>query len=303
MSRTDGFPEPAESNPQPRGNILAESVNTIIRVLGLSSGAVFSQHAAQKEHEDVPSDVVKVPEDKGVAIPKVEGLSAPVPIRNFASKCPDRLRPLLPPANFGAVVPGSIFRSSYPQPENLEFLKTLKLKTVLTLVPEPIPTDNLNFMLENGIQHFQVHIPANKGEISIPTCQMSKALGIVLDRSNHPILIHCNKGKCSKFHAASHRLRRRMFQEGPGSVDATRRKASLRSSTNNFQGEELHNVFDEYHTYADPKARILDECFMEIFDERTVLWMARRYNWILPSAESDPPPSPVPALGVVRPRA
>ena len=35
------------------------------------------------------------------------------------------------PINFGAVLPGSIYRSSFPAPENLSFLGTLGLKTVL----------------------------------------------------------------------------------------------------------------------------------------------------------------------------
>ncbi|ORY12227.1 tyrosine-protein phosphatase-like protein SIW14 [Clohesyomyces aquaticus] len=277
MSITNGQSEPVNDEGKRRGGLLIESVTTLIRALGLSDTASdLSKHVAQKEHEDMPSNhplgALSTP-------PTVDGV-LPTVARDFASKCPPRLRALVPPTNFGAVVPGSVFRSSYPLEENFDFLKTLKLKTILTLVPEPIPDANLAFMKENGIQHFQVHIPANKGEISIPTCQMTKALGVVLDRSNHPILIHCNKGK--------HRT---------GCVVGC-------IQTNIFAGEELHNVFDEYHTYADPKARILDECFMEIFDGRTVLWMARRYNWIpLPAPESNAPTSPVPTLGVVRPRA
>jgi len=62
-------------------------------------------------------------------------------------------------------------------------------------VPEPIPASYTKFVNENGIRHLKVHIPANKGQIRIPTCQMSNALMIVMDRANHPMLIHCNKGK------------------------------------------------------------------------------------------------------------
>jgi Tyrosine phosphatase family len=64
-----------------------------------------------------------------------------------------------------------------------------------TLVPEKYPQPNIEFMAQNGIRHFQVHIPANKGTVCVPQCQMTEALGILLDRSNHPLLIHCNKGK------------------------------------------------------------------------------------------------------------
>jgi tyrosine-protein phosphatase SIW14 len=53
------------------------------------------------------------------------------------------------------------------------------------------------FIEEHNIQHFQVPIPPNKGMVNIVSCDMRKALDIVMDRSNHPLLIHCNKGKVS----------------------------------------------------------------------------------------------------------
>jgi tyrosine-protein phosphatase SIW14 len=52
-------------------------------------------------------------------------------------------------------------------------------------------------MRNAGIQHFQVHLNANKGGVRVQSCDMNRALNIVLDRTNHPILIHCNKGKVS----------------------------------------------------------------------------------------------------------
>jgi tyrosine-protein phosphatase SIW14 len=44
---------------------------------------------------------------------------------------PGRLRSLFPPANYGAVLPGAVYRSSYPEPKNYEFLQSLKLKTIM----------------------------------------------------------------------------------------------------------------------------------------------------------------------------
>ena len=46
-------------------------------------------------------------------------------------KIPRRLTMQTPPGNFGAVEPGRIYRSQYPQPENFVFLAGLGLKTVL----------------------------------------------------------------------------------------------------------------------------------------------------------------------------
>jgi len=48
-----------------------------------------------------------------------------------SKRYPDRLTPLAPPRNFGAVIPGQIYRGSFPIPENFSFLKSLKLKTIL----------------------------------------------------------------------------------------------------------------------------------------------------------------------------
>lgn len=51
-------------------------------------------------------------------------------------------------------------------------------------------------MRENNIHHHQIHIPANKdGNINITPEAMATALAVVLNRSNHPLLIHCNRGK------------------------------------------------------------------------------------------------------------
>lgn len=54
----------------------------------------------------------------------------PSPVKQVIG--PGRLRSLYPPSNYGAVVAGSVYRSSYPETKNYEFLETLKLKTILS---------------------------------------------------------------------------------------------------------------------------------------------------------------------------
>ncbi|KAI6901638.1 hypothetical protein KC348_g16397, partial [Hortaea werneckii] len=51
-------------------------------------------------------------------------------------ECPPRLRPQIPPPNYGAVKPGLLFRSAFPQDRNLAFLDTLPRSTRIM----PIPT-------------------------------------------------------------------------------------------------------------------------------------------------------------------
>lgn len=71
--------------------------------------------------------------------------------------------PLLrPPDNFAMVSPG-VYRSSFPSSKNFEFLKTLGLKTVLTLVQEEeYPQSNKDFFKREKIRFLQIGIPGNK---------------------------------------------------------------------------------------------------------------------------------------------
>jgi hypothetical protein len=44
----------------------------------------------------------------------------------------------------------------------------------------------------------------------------------------------------------------------------------------------MPEIINEYHAYADPKARRLDEIFMKEFDERAMLWLARENGLLTP---------------------
>ncbi|KAJ9642308.1 tyrosine-protein phosphatase siw14 [Coniosporium tulheliwenetii] len=165
------------------------------------------------------------------------------------------------------MVAGKIYRSSFPHPENLDFLGTLKLKTILTLVNTPYPEANVEFVKQRDIQHVTILLPANKEVIRVSQCDMTRVLNVVLDTSNHPLLIHCNKGK--------HRT---------GCVVGAFRKTL---------GESFENIFAEYHVYAGAKARKLDEAFIEQFDTRTVLWLARANGFVEGNGSESPMLGPV----------
>ena len=114
-----------------------------------------------------------------------------------------------PPVNFGLVT-HNLYRSSFPQKENFSYLHKLGLKSVLyvpyisenginnyrTLVQEEYPPENIAFLESVGIKFFQFPIPANKEPfVVIPDTSVIGALETVLDKRNHPILVHCNAGK------------------------------------------------------------------------------------------------------------
>ncbi|KAJ9686553.1 hypothetical protein PVL29_015440 [Vitis rotundifolia] len=100
-----------------------------------------------------------------------------------------------PPLNF-AMVENGIFRSGFPDTANFAFLQTLGLRSIIYLCPEPYPEANNEFLKSNGIKLFQFGIEGYKEPfVNIPEDTIREALKVVLDVRNHPLLIHCKRGK------------------------------------------------------------------------------------------------------------
>ncbi|XP_040381544.1 probable tyrosine-protein phosphatase DSP2 [Oryza brachyantha] len=147
---------------------------------------------------------------------------------------------LVPPLNF-AMVDDGIFRSGFPAAANFRFLKSLNLRSIVYLCPEPYPETNTEFLAKNGIKLHQFGIEGRKEPfVNIPDDKIREALKVVLDVRNQPLLIHCKRGK--------HRT---------GCVVGCLRK---------LQKWCLSSVFDEYQRFAAAKARSTDQRFMELFD-------------------------------------
>lgn len=172
--------------------------------------------------------------------------SAPNPPADFQED-------LLPPDNF-AMVNSHVYRSSFPKKKHFPFLRTLGLRSVLTLILEEYPETNSSFLDTNGITFFQFGIPGNKEPfVSIPTDKITAALVTILDRRNHPILIHCNKGK--------------------------HRTGCLIGCLRKLQQWSLTTIFDEYRRFSWPKSRSMDQEFIELYDERAV-WRDTDVRWL-----------------------
>ncbi|ORX61869.1 hypothetical protein DM01DRAFT_1067711 [Hesseltinella vesiculosa] len=173
---------------------------------------------------------------------------------------------LIPPENFNMVCQ-HVYRSSFPKKRHFRFLEKLKLKSVLTLILEDYPDQNMKFLEEQGIQFLQFGIAGNKEPfvqsrltppprrasclqqhllfyIIVPEDKISAALAAILDKRNHPILIHCNKGK--------HRT---------GCLIGCLRKVQNWSHT---------SIFDEYRRFSHPKSRSMDQQFIELYDANQV---------------------------------
>lgn len=146
---------------------------------------------------------------------------------------------LVPPVNFSLVCRG-IYRGSYPNVRNHSFLKSLGLKSILFLCPEDYSKSGQDFIESNGIRLIRVPMEGNKEPFKIiPDELMDRAMQQLADTRNHPIYVHCNKGK--------HRT---------GSVCGCFRK---------LQQWTLTSIFEEYRRFAGAKARQLDEQYIELY--------------------------------------
>jgi tyrosine-protein phosphatase SIW14 len=145
----------------------------------------------------------------------------------------------LAPENFAMVEPG-VYRSAFPRTKNIDFLKQLNLKSVVSLVPEDYPIAMQEFYTSNGIKLIPIGLDGNKWPFKEINHEcMQDVVRSILTESNRPLLIHCNKGK--------HRT---------GSVVGCLRR---------IRGWALSAVFAEYLLFASPKTRLEDQLLIETF--------------------------------------
>mmetsp|Transcript_12055 Transcript_12055/g.13863 ORF Transcript_12055/g.13863 Transcript_12055/m.13863 type:complete len:188 (+) Transcript_12055:337-900(+) len=164
--------------------------------------------------------------------------------------------------NFAQVCPG-VYRSSFPKKKNFKFLKHLGMRSILTLVLEDYPDANKRFNEENGIRLLQFGVPGNKEPfVDINEDYIRSALTELLDKRNHPILIHCNKGK--------------------------HRTGCLVGCLRKMCGWNLCTILEEYIRFSTPKERFMDQQFIELFDPSTVRLRIRHLpRWIFKYCEED----------------
>jgi tyrosine-protein phosphatase SIW14 len=110
--------------------------------------------------------------------------------------------------------------------------------------PEPLGKkmyqDKLEFVKSNRLHQFDLPIEGQKEPFSMSNeRQVRLALSAILDVRNHPVLVHCDKGK--------HRT---------GTVIGCLRK---------LQGWALSAVFDEYARMCKKSTRIMDHQLIEFF--------------------------------------
>ncbi|XP_009609518.1 inositol diphosphatase DSP3-like [Nicotiana tomentosiformis] len=147
---------------------------------------------------------------------------------------------LVPPTNFSAVEDNCIYRSGFPQPSNFTFLQSLNLRSIIYLCPEPYPEENLEFLRINNIKLFQFGIDGTKEPSAMSSSAITEALKVITDVRNHPVLIHCKRGK--------------------------HRTGCLVGCLRKLQNWCMSAVVEEYKHFAGTKWRETDLKFLESYD-------------------------------------
>ncbi|KAG0372667.1 hypothetical protein BGX24_012748 [Mortierella sp. AD032] len=160
---------------------------------------------------------------------------------------------LVPPLNFALVAPG-VYRSGHPNKHNFPFMKKLGLKVIVQMSEEPYAPDLVEFLEQEKIRRIHYTIEGNKEPfIEIDEEVIRSALVNILDARNHPLLIHCAKGK--------HRI---------GCLIGCLRK---------IQNWSMTSIFDEYRRFAGSKV-LADQEFIEIFPAKVPYLLEHKPVWL-----------------------
>lgn len=100
---------------------------------------------------------------------------------------------LIPPFRF-ASVETDVFRGAYPVKLNYNFLKTLKLKTMISLIPQPIDDELAEFCKEEKIVDHFYPVPKFIDQVILTPSTVAEIINIMSDKNNLPVYIHCLNG-------------------------------------------------------------------------------------------------------------
>lgn len=116
---------------------------------------------------------------------------------------------LVAPLQFSTVQP-NLYRGSYPRGINLSFLRTLRLKYILSLTPEPLSNDPLmvKFCEENHIKTIHIKcqserkadktkpkIKRKKKTVPIEYDIVVRCVKFLIDKRHYPCYMHCTNGE------------------------------------------------------------------------------------------------------------
>lgn len=101
---------------------------------------------------------------------------------------------LVPPFRFARVESG-VYRGAYPVLRNFPYIRRLRLRTIVSLIPEPPTYDIKCFAEAEHIQLHHIHAERAKGEVQLLPSELSEALQLIMNKDMHPLYIHCLDGR------------------------------------------------------------------------------------------------------------
>lgn len=100
----------------------------------------------------------------------------------------------VPPLRF-AMVEDGLFRGAYPTLRSFPFLRTLRLRTIVSLTPEKPTYDLLTFAASEHITLKHQQVERFKGEVLLSAADLTTALQVILSPESYPLFIHCLDGR------------------------------------------------------------------------------------------------------------
>ena len=151
------------------------------------------------------------------------------------------------PSLFG-IVERHVYRSGYPTPDTFSFIRNLKLKMAINLLNN-LPPAYKEFLDAEGIEYKHMALKGNKEHCEeMDRKQVAQAIQLIMDRRNHPLLIHCRSGK--------------------------HRTGALVGCIRMLQRWSLEQTCNEYVYFCKHKQRYVDKQHIERFDPRTLASLA-----------------------------
>jgi len=100
---------------------------------------------------------------------------------------------VVPPLRFGIVEVG-VYRGAYPTLFNFPFLKTLSLRTIISLIPENPTPDLEDFCTVEGVRLLHYMVEKRKDDVTVSMKDMSEIVSIMIQPARLPVYLHCLDG-------------------------------------------------------------------------------------------------------------
>ena len=103
------------------------------------------------------------------------------------------LPPLVPPLRFSQVEEG-VYRGAYPSLLNHRYLARLRLRTVVSLLPEPPSSDLVAWCHQHSIHLRAERVATFKDEVTLTHERVAQLLLLAVQPERQPVYVHCSSG-------------------------------------------------------------------------------------------------------------